>query len=189
MIPYPICVLDLETCGTNAATDPIIEIGMVLLDETLTEIAAFESVAYLDPDLIVGLDTVVQQMHERNGLLAEATSLTAPTLATVESNALAWIAEHTSSSSNHIALAGSGVSHFDRRFLIAQMPQLEKRFAYWSLDVGMMRRMCDVAGVGYPPYADDGKPHRGLGDALIHANELRWQVDQLRQINLARDPA
>lgn len=33
-------------------------------------------------------------------------------------------------------LCGSGVSHFDRRFLAEHMPRLTKWFRYYSIDVG-----------------------------------------------------
>ena len=73
---------------------------------------------------------------------------------------------------NHVALAGSGVGHFDRRFIRAQMPRTDKRFTYWAYDLGVIRRLFDrVHPDLVRPLPAGGKAHRGLADALDHRAE------------------
>ena len=81
-------------------------------------------------------------------------------------------------------LAGSGVGHFDRRFLAAHTPTIERAFWYPVLDVGVMRRMLQYAGREdlVPPLPESGKAHRALADARFALECCREYVDMFRAI-------
>jgi oligoribonuclease (3'-5' exoribonuclease) len=70
-------------------------------------------------------------------------------------------------------LCGSGVSHFDRRFLAEHMPRLTKWFRYYSIDVGVLRRSLELIGRTDALLSKQDKAHRALADARYHLEEMR----------------
>lgn len=182
--PYALW-LDLETTGTNERTGNIIEIGMVLThtDPGFREVARWQHVVHDAPVAVLRakMSPEVVAMHEANGLLAELDEtrlsdrerVVGPcTVSVVEEEARLWLDRWTDGAG--VALAGSGVAHFDSRWLREHMPRLRARLTYWAFDVGSVRRFGRVAGVtvGLP----EAKDHRALGDALLHAEEARAWV-------------
>jgi oligoribonuclease (3'-5' exoribonuclease) len=80
-------------------------------------------------------------------------------------------------------LAGSGVEHFDRRFLKAHMPKLAAMLTWTPLDVGDVRRLASMAGYkpsGAAPQAD--KNHRAEDDIRMHLEEARAYYDVFRKL-------
>jgi oligoribonuclease len=149
---------------------------MVVLDrDNLVEKGKFSAV--VKPDVAVfevyeACDPYVQEMHDVNGLWDDL-SLATKTVDEVDAEAAEWLEELCGRS--HVALSGSGVSHFDLRFIREYMPKLDDRLTYWTFDVGVMRRICHLAGRPdlTPDWGETDKTHRALDDALVHANELR----------------
>lgn len=123
---------------------------------------------------------VVRQMHETNGLMDQVNSmryLSWPEQEiflppAIDKSILAWLGRYDSGKTDHIPLGGSGVLHFDRRFIKKWLPRFDARLTHWAYDVGVLRRTFIKAGVSY--YSDDAKTHRALDDARVHANEWRW---------------
>lgn len=175
-----ILFLDLETTGSSLEEgDEIIEIGLVLLDaKTLEEVDTFTRVLWpskyafgrmLDND-------VVFNMHNANNLInsAELFLRRGNEAPDVDLEISRWIGKHIKGN-DHIPYGGSGVSHFDRKFIDKYLPRLSKRLTYWALDVGSARRVYSIAG-GKDWPNQDGKTHRALDDARFHAQELRFLV-------------
>lgn len=186
-----ILFLDLETTGTDVPEDNIIEVGLSLLsaDEGYPEVAAFSSIVMPSKDAFDRLmrKRVVREMHKANGLLDELLELRDDEtgyneaanygLGQVAKNIDDWLTAN-GGDSNHIPLGGSGVTHFDRKFIKAFMPGLDARLTHWAYDVGVMRRMFIKAGV---PFASiDAKTHRALDDARVHAEEFRFYQSFIR---------
>lgn len=183
--------LDLETTGTDVPLDSIIEVGLSLIstdpDTNYPEIGDFSSIVIPgDSSFIRMMDKkVVREMHQANGLLDEiieareyhalADSSYASerhTVKRVESQILVWLESIVGGDTTHIPLGGSGVTHFDRRFIKYFMPRFDARLTHWAYDMGVFRRMFLKAGV--PPYSQEGKTHRALDDARVHADEFRY---------------
>lgn len=177
--------LDLETTGTDEGLDPIIEVGVVLTHVTPL-FPAIDSLNRVitpppaEPDcecgsLVahrLGLNPAVRRMHEANGLLAEIAAGRSYPIAEAEIDILKWLDALTAGA--RVVLAGSGVGHFDRRFLRAQMPGLDRRLVHYPLDVGVIRRFFRVAGVSTAPLSEDeSKTHRALDDVHAHIAEAR----------------
>lgn len=195
-LPKRICVLDLETSGSFPDWH-LLEIGMVMLEsDGLTELSRFQSVV-LPTGIGAGTidtvrddaDEVVREMHDKNSLwddLREAEVIGGhwePEV--VDEKAARWLRGVTLDSTAHVALAGSGVSHFDRPFIRRDLPKLDRLFTYWAYDVGVMRRLLALAGAeSLQPTFDAGaaKTHRALDDALVHADELRHYVTTMRRM-------
>lgn len=171
---------DLETTGLNvSAGGTILEFGMILTDARLERLE-LEGSWVVRPDdwPETPMPANVAAMHTRNGLLAAVDS-DGLRLAEVDEYVAAMLDQHTVD--GKIALAGSGVSHFDGRFIRALMPETAKRLTYWSYDVGVVRRFLrDLCGVPIPDPSDE-KPHRALDDIRLHLAEARTYIDIMRQ--------
>ena len=172
--------LDLETTGSDVDHDCIIEIGCVLTTTDLVEVASFDHVVQPTP---LGLgrlmqNDVVRDMHTDNGLLAvllgEDIGIDEPfaKIHHATESLLAWLTENGALQGRTV-LAGSGVGHFDRKFIDRYMPQLSRHLRYWCIDIGVIRRAHDM-WVGTPvSAANDSKTHRALDDVRCHLAEAR----------------
>jgi oligoribonuclease len=191
--PTHLLWVDLETTGTDENQDPILEIGWALTLAT----APFDFVTRDTVPLYGGyvirpdgdkwthrICPTVLEMHLKNGLLAEVFSERAVSIAEAES---ALIDELKSVGDPHdFVLAGSGVAHFDRRFIDVQMPKLSKWLRFYTIDVGILRRTLVASGAGWVVERasevgklGDAKRHRALDDILAHLNEARQYADFL----------
>lgn len=170
--------LDLETTGTDEREDSIVEVGCILTGPDLVELARYESLAApteLAWERMADND-VVSEMHRVSGLREELENRSdLRPVGQVDRELCDWLAS-LGIRPGRVALAGSGVSHFDRRFVALQMPYLDRYVRYWSLDVGVVRRFWSgVAGLPLPDASDAGsKPHRALADVELHLQEARW---------------
>jgi oligoribonuclease (3'-5' exoribonuclease) len=72
-------------------------------------------------------------MHERNGLWDAISRPEALPLLDVEAEAISVL--QSLANKHDFVLCGSGVSHFDRRFLKSDMPRFERWFRYYSIEV------------------------------------------------------
>lgn len=170
---------DLETTGTEEALDGILEIGALLvdLDQPGQVISEFERRVSIGAEQIERLNNnpVVLEMHTKSGLLTDNAIFYSN--ADVEAQAIEWLEHYTQGKKHivpaaHIVPAGSGVSHFDGRFLRYRMPLLARRLYYWALDVGVLRRACQFAGRDDLILPGTGlKKHRALDDARFHHQE------------------
>lgn len=182
---------DLETTGVDADLDSIIEVGIALYSWP-----AFEEVGALSivvkPTAIarerMDDNDIVRNMHKANGLYDEIERGVTSEEADEIIDGL--LAKFGTRSSGHIPLAGSGVTHFDRRFIKRYLPKFDGRLTHWAYDVGVLRRMFILAGARYAD--DSGKTHRALDDARVHAEEfafymdaIRTMADQIREANAA----
>lgn len=184
--------VDLETTGTDEHSDPILEIGLIVTEAERPFDVLGEYEAVVDPDPArfpawrTSMVPFVQEMHTKNGLLADISGGRAKSIRKAEAEATMVLAnigrEH------QFMLAGSGVGHFDRRFLHAQMPAFEGWLQYPNLDVGVLRRAFMFAGrgdldaFGRTFESKDDKPHRGLADVADHLNEWRAYADLFNSI-------
>ncbi len=171
--------LDLETTGAGDECE-IIEIGAVLIDaRTLEEISRFTSMVKLSPlgYLQISANAVVNSMHLKSGLLQDLEDVNTPDIATVDSDIVYWLRKVAGPGTSHIPLGGSGVSHFDRKFIKRFMPGLDHAITYWAYDVGVARRSFQLVGI---PWLPQQKTHRALDDALYHVKEWRYYVGHLR---------
>ncbi len=183
-----LCWLDLETTGTDEHADFLLEIACVVTEPIppfleVPGVSRFEGVV-LPPagwhDRLAE-NKVVLPMHENNGL-CEAVARRGGPIDDVASSCVDFLHRFELP----LRLAGSGVSHFDRRWLKAVMPEVERCFDYPSMDVGCVRRLMKYAGRDdlIPPEGE--LPHRALGDALRHAEEFRRYARVIQDVHPKR---
>lgn len=163
--------VDLETTGTDEQYDPIVEVACVLTEGPELEVLAeYSSPIHFVLGGKVQVSAYVRAMHEQSGLWKECEL--APWAPDVETAMVAMLGAW--GKPHDFILAGSGVSHFDRRFLEAQMPSFTKWLRYYSVDVGVLRRSLQLIGRGdLVPAINDRKPHRALDDIRLHIEEMR----------------
>ena len=188
--PQYLLWIDLETTGTDLAQDRILEIGAIVTDSDLNEEEHYHGIVRLtpdEPDATIS-DPVVRNMHTRNGLLDDC--LTSPYAKPLHEHAAPLVELVTPYLNPKITLAGSGVSHFDRRFLDEWFPRLTERLNYWSVDVGVVRRFLrDIAGIEVTGRVPREKRHRALDDIEDHLAEARNISEYLQMLHrLSTEP-
>jgi oligoribonuclease len=165
--------MDLEMTGLDPARHVIVEIATLITDDDLELVAE-------GPDLVVGasaaqlaqMDDVVRSMHTTSGLLAEVEASTL-TLAEAGRATLEFLQRHIAEPAT-VPLCGNSIGT-DRRFLAAQLPDVEAYLHYRSIDVStikeLVRRWYPEIFANAPKKAGS---HRALGDIMESIEELRY---------------
>lgn len=186
-----LAVIDLETTGSDEHEGSLLEVGLIIVDQHLREL--WRASWLVEPNIVhvATMPEAVRRMHVENGLLAEIDHHRAQWLAgrypdtivdtpgNVDGQLAHVLDQHTVD--GKIALAGSGVAHFDSRWLRTHLPESSKRLTYWAHDVGSVRRFLrDLVGLAIDFEPHEIKSHRALDDAEQHLDEMRYYRDQLR---------
>ena len=170
-------LLDLESTGLHPVDDDILEVAAIGLSAAAEELFAYTVVIRPGPDMHtkLGANPVVLEMHAASGLyneLLDTDPQILPTLASVEEDLLALLDEYADPGGT-VTLAGSGVSHYDKLAIAAQMPRLNKRLTYHSLEIGTFRRRFEqVTGKQLAPQRAE-KSHRAEDDIRDDLRVLR----------------
>ena len=173
--------VDLETTG-SADDSEIIEIGSVITNtKDFSILSEFSQVIRCSAAGIerIRANPVVLNMHTKNGLLAELERGDGIPLWHADDLMSSWITGVVGASTEHIPLGGSGVSHFDRKFIRRDLPKVDKRLSYWAYDVGVLRRTWKLLGL--PTLDDEGKDHRALADIILHVEEFKFYTNALSE--------
>jgi oligoribonuclease len=165
--------MDLEMTGLDIGRHVIVEVATLITDDDLAIVAE-------GPDLVVsathdqldGMDDFVRAMHTRSGLLAEITA-SDTTLAEAGDATLAFIRSHVTKART-VPLAGNSIGT-DRRFLAAQLPEIEEFLHYRSIDVSTVK---ELARRWYPDIMKDAPTkaggHRAMDDIRESVAELAF---------------
>lgn len=171
--------VDLETTGSDEEFDEILEAAFIITNKDLVELGSFERVYSARIASVQGMIDRVHEMHVVSRLLEEVYGATRNAHES-ESDILEWLRNF--GKDQQFALAGSGVSHFDRRFMNVAWPRLVKKLTYWTYDVGVVRRVLrDLVGMDIPDL-NDQKPHRAMADLRLHLAEMKSYRDQIKDL-------
>lgn len=176
--------LDLETTGTDEKLDCILEVGTILTTPDLRVVDSGESVIVPEATGIERLmaNDYVLKMHTDSGLLGDTRSGLANNYLDAQADMVEWLGNY--GEPHDFMLAGSGVGHFDRRFIRTWWPDLDSWFQYPVMDVGVIRRFLQLNGLGGAvPELNEQKPHRAMADIRLHLQEAQ----QYRDLLLASD--
>lgn len=166
--------VDLETTGGDETEDEIIEVGAILTDFEYKEIAPeFQMVCKPSDHAWSRLmaNEVVKKMHTENGLIAELTRPWAHDINHVDLQLEDFVRSRIPA--GKVILAGSGVGHFDRKFINVQLPNTALLLKHAPLDIGVVRRFLRYAGYTFKMDAQPTKNHRAFDDITLHLNEAR----------------
>jgi oligoribonuclease len=164
--------LDLEMTGLDPSVHTIVEIATLITDDDLNILAE-------GPDLVVSataeeldrMDDVVRGMHTRSGLL-DAVKQSTTTLEEAGKLTLDFLREHISTAGT-VPLCGNSIGT-DRRFLAAQLPDVDSFLHYRSIDVSTVK---ELVRRWYPPVYAKAPKKQGAHRAL---DDIRESVDELR---------
>lgn len=167
--------VDLETTGTNEREDHILEVAFALTDLVGTPKWAISYVISPPIDWADRMGETVREMHTKSGLVADVYGTTDTKIDVQE--AIIGHLKQQGAKPHEVMLAGSGVGHFDKRFLQWQMYNLHQWFVYPVMDVGVIRRFLRFAGAGHlAPKLNESKTHRAMDDLNLHLSEYRHYV-------------
>ncbi len=159
--------------GLDPARHVIVEIATLITDDELEIVAE-------GPDLVVSatdeqlaaMDAVVREMHTSSGLLESIRSSTL-SLAEAGRTTLDFIKAHVPTKRT-VPLCGNSIGT-DRRFLAAQLPEIEEWLHYRSVDVSTVKELCrrwyPSVLAGAPPKR---QTHRALDDIRESVAELAF---------------
>lgn len=183
---------DLETTGLHPEHDEILEVGIVLTDCDLNVLGEANWIVRPRTLDLVALHPAVRVMHTDNGLIDEITSAIAVeqldperyiktyrswNIKAVDLQVKNWIDDQLPADESwRVALGGSGVSHFDIRWIQRHMPFFNALLYRSTVDVGVVRRFIEMV-VQRPdlvPAQHRDLSHRALDDARDHLAEAKF---------------
>jgi oligoribonuclease len=168
--------IDLEMTGLDPARHAIVEIACLITDDDLAILdEGPDLVVHASPEHVADMDEFVRTMHTRSGLLADMEASTLD-LADAGAQTLAFLREHIGQPRT-VPLAGNSIGT-DRRFLAAQLPEIEDFLHYRSVDVSTVKELCrrwrpDIYKAA--PVKKGG--HRALQDIRESVAELAYYRD------------
>lgn len=181
--------IDLETTGLDAQADHIIEIGIALV-ENFTVVDMFQSVV-VDPQVhylmeFDMLDDFIKNMHGPDGSgilkqLEEAWNKSPGSFhpQTIEKRAIEAV-QHWNL--GRVPVYGSSV-HFDRRFMSAQMPDLDALFHYRCVDSSSQMEFIKAhhpklaKAINDDPTSADSGNHDVISD-IFFSVDLQRRIDK-----------
>lgn len=124
--------VDLETTGLTPIGCDILEFAMIITDNKLNEIKIFSSPVHVSQYSLDGMNIWCSNTHENSGLIAEVKNCPY-TIKDIENKVLD-ILEGQFNGPEKLVIAGNSV-HFDKAFIAAHMPRLNKRLHHRIIDV------------------------------------------------------
>ena len=176
--------IDCETTGLDKNRDPILEVAMIVTDMELVTQKKFTTVVNPGPGLLqarLDVNPYVEEMHTKNGLLAEIDSGRGCSVQQAEARMVAVLSAITAP--NQVMIAGSGVGHFDKPMLELQMPSLSQWFFYRPLDIGNVRSFIKYVLKRKDLLLPEAETaHRALPDITQALSEARYYRDCIGEV-------
>ena len=165
--------MDLEMTGLDPARHTIVEVATLITDDDLSVIAEGpDLVVHVGPEQLEAMEPVVREMHTRSGLL-NAIETSTLTLEDAGRQTLEFLQSHVPVKGS-VPLCGNSIGT-DRRFLAAQLPEIENWLHYRCIDVSTIKELCRRWYPGAFTKAPGKKTaHRALGDIRESVAELAY---------------
>lgn len=163
--------IDLETTGLDPDVHDILEIGIIITDRELREVARKSWLIYAHGR---EWSREALDMHQSSGIVDEL--LTGTTIELAAADARRFIDRNGAGGS---PMCGASV-HFDRAFLRRRAMHLHEAFHYRNFDVSTLRMAAELAGLEVP----DKKRgiHRALPDLEDSIALARWCVQRMHSV-------
>lgn len=173
--PAKLLWIDLEMTGLDPKEDRILEIGAIATDWDFTEIATYEAVIKVGPELMK--TRMVGEFWEkfpqvRDALMAQNDG--GRSRSTVEDELLEFIGKHFDEN-ERVLLAGNSI-HQDRKFIENEWPKLDKRLHYRMLDVSAWKVVFDGK---YSKRFAKPEAHRAMEDIRGSIQELQYYLGKV----------
>lgn len=175
--------VDMEMTGLRPDHDRIIEVALVITDESLTVRAQSESFAIRQTDEVLGgMDQWNQSTHKRSGLI-DRVRVSPWSEASAEQALLDFLAPWVPAGKS--PMCGNSICQ-DRRFMARYMPRLESFFHYRNLDVSTLKELCRRWRPEVARKFGKRGAHTALADIFESIDELRFYREHF--IGLAAAP-
>ncbi len=126
--------------GLDPGSDVIVEIATLITDDHLDVLAEGpDLVVHADAAHLESMERVVKEMHTKSGLLA-AVQASKLSLEDAGRQTLDFLRSHIPERAS-VPLCGNSIGT-DRRFLAAQLPEVENWLHYRSIDVSTIKELC-----------------------------------------------
>lgn len=168
--------MDLEMTGLDPVEDRILEVAVIATDWGMKEIATYEAVKKVGPNLMrtrmVG-EFWDKYSNVRDALVAQNTD--GKNGRTVENELLEFVAEHFDTD-KPVILAGNSI-HQDRKFLDNEWPRLSEKLHYRMLDVTAWKVVMEGK---YKKKFAKPEQHRALEDIRGSIEELTYYLGKVK---------
>lgn len=174
--PERILWVDLEMTGLDPVEDRILEVGAIITDWDFKEIARFEAVKKVGPNLMK--QRMVGEFWDefsdvRDALIAQ--NADGKNGRTVENELLAFIDEHIGTEGK-VLLAGNSI-HQDRRFIANEWHRLDERLHYRMLDVSAWKVVFEGK---FRKKFSKPEAHRAIDDIRGSIEELQYYLKKVK---------
>lgn len=167
--------MDLEMTGLDPQKDRILEVAVIATDWDFKEIATYEAVVKVGPNLMkrrmvgefwekfpeVRTELQAQNAHGKNAR-------------TVENELLAFIGQHFDAE-QRVLLAGNSI-HQDRKFIDNEWPRLSEQLHYRMLDVSAWKLVFEHK---YKKKFTKPEAHRAMDDIRGSIEELEYYLKKV----------
>lgn len=168
--------VDLEMTGLDPVEDRILEVAAIATDWDFHEIATYEAVKKVGPNLMkkrmIG-EFWDSYAEVRDALMQQ--NMTGKNGRTVENELLAFIDKHFAAD-DRILLAGNSI-HQDRKFIENEWPRLNARLHYRMLDVSAWKVVFEGK---YRKKFAKPEAHRALSDIRGSIEELKYYLKKVK---------
>lgn len=170
--------IDLEMTGLDPSVNRIIEVATIVTDGNLEVIAEGPVIAvHQDDAFLDAMDEWNTRTHGASGLTERVRDSQFDTRA-AELKTIEFLAQHMQPGSS--PMCGNSV-HQDRRFMLAEMPELAAFFHYRNLDVSTLKELAKR----WKPSILDGYQKKGSHQALDDIRESIEELEYYREHLLA----
>jgi oligoribonuclease len=181
--------IDLEMTGLDVRRHVIVEIAVLVTGADLVaRDGGIDLVVHQPPEALAEMDDYVRNMHTRSGLLPEIEASTV-TLAAAGDAALEYVRGHVAEAGT-APVCGNSIG-VDRRFLDAQLPELDGYLHYRNIDVSTLKELCRRwAPEVYRTRPNKQETHRAVADINESIAELVYYRDHFLSLptSNAADP-
>jgi len=168
--------IDLEMTGLDTAADTIIEIATIVTDRHLNELAEGPVFAIGQPKTVMDSMDEWNVRHHGNSGLTDRVINSDVTLRQAELATLEFLSHWVDAGISPIC--GNSICQ-DRRFLVREMPELERYFHYRNLDVSTLKILAQHWAPDIASGFKKESSHRALSDIRDSIEELIWYREQL----------
>lgn len=165
--------IDLETTGLVPANDAILELALIITDNKLNELEVYSTAINQNQYTLDGMNHWCETTHTNSGLIEEVKN-SSVTTQDAEKKVLEILAQHFSGPQQPV-VAGSSV-HFDKSFIAAKMPNLNRRLSYRIIDTSSFMEALKI----YKDEVPERKPvaHRALADIRDSIGYLKSHLER-----------
>lgn len=169
------CFIDLETTGLYPESCAILEFAMIITDNKLNELEVYHTPVYQSKYTLEGMNHWAEQTHSASGLIEEVKA-SDMTVQKLEAKVLDILERHFTGIEKPV-IAGSSV-HFDKSFISAHMPNLNKRLHYRIIDTSSFMEALKIFA-GMEPKRKE-VAHRALADIRDSIAYLKEHLERFR---------